>query len=135
MSVFVYHQPSRTLHVDDTINYTDKFRSILKVFGFRHGLMMFHTSIKGAGLHPTSEAPFIFRDWMINILHDWAFENICCAHLGFKIGDAHMAVTALVDKTAPLFTKLSRRNRQTNPLGRLPTDYHANEDLTGDECG
>jgi hypothetical protein len=135
MSIFVYHRLSRTLHVDDTINYTGKLTFLLKLFGVGHGQLAFHTSIKGPGLHPTAEAPYLFRDWMRNMLLDWPFDNICCAHLGAKIGGAHTLVAELLDKTEPMFLKLSERNRKKNPNGELPPDNNLNTDITGGECG
>jgi hypothetical protein len=135
MSVFIYHRLSYTLHVDDTINYTDKLSFLLKLFGVAHGVMAFHPSIKGSGLHPTPEAPYLFRDWMRNILLDWPFENICCAHLDAKIGGTHAQVAELVNNSEPLFVKLSERNRKKNPEGELPPDSNYNTDITGDDCG
>ena len=135
MSVFIYHRLSRTLHVDDTIMYTNKLALLLKLFRQSHGVMVFHPSIKGPGLHSTAEAPYLFRDWMHNMLYDWSFDNICCAHLEVKRGDAHAEVTKLLNKTEPLFAKLSKKNRKKNPKGELPAGNHYNTDVTGDECG
>ena len=135
MSVFIYHRLSRTLHVDDTINYTDKLDFLFKLFGVAHGAMAFHPSIKEAGLHPTAEAPYVFRDWMNSMLFDWPFDNICCAHLGVKIGGAHAQVVELLNNTEPLFAKLSERNRKKNPEGELSEGDNFNTDITGDECG
>lgn len=135
MSVFIYHRLSRTLHVNDTINYTDKLSFLLKLFGVTHGEMAFHPSIKGSGLHPTAEAPYLFRDWMYNMLQDWPFDNLCCAHLDVKLGGAHAQVTELLNSAEPMFAKLSERNRKKNPEGELPTDYNFNTDITGEECG
>lgn len=134
-SVFVYHRASATLHVDDTIIYADKPSFLLKLFGFKDGTMAFHPSIKNDGLHPTSDAPYLFRDWMRNILNDWPFENICCAHIGVKKGGAHADILTLLDKGEHLFDKLSERNRKKNPEGELPTYYHYNMNVHGDECG
>jgi hypothetical protein len=135
ISVFMYHRLSRTLHVDDTIMYTDKLAFLLKLFGYPHGVMTFHPSIKGHGLHPTAEAPYLFRDWMRNMLHDWPFDNICCAHMGMKIGEAHAQVAELLDNAEPLFVKLSEKKRKKNPEGELPPGNHPNTDVTGEECG
>ncbi|CAF1079082.1 unnamed protein product [Rotaria sordida] len=133
--VFVYHPASATLHVDDTIVYTDKPSFLLKLFGYKDGAMAFHPSIKSVGLHPTSDAPYLFRDWMRNMLHDWHFENICCAHMGVKIGGAHADVFALLDKTENLFAKLSKKNRKRNPESELFAGNHHNMNIHGDECG
>ncbi len=135
MSVFIYHPSSRTLHVDDTIMYRDKLTRLLRLFGHSDGVMVFHPSIKGPGLHPTAEAPYLFRDWMRNMQHDWQFDNICCANMDVKIGGAHAGVVKLLEKTEPLFAKLSKKNRKKNPNGELPTGDNPNTDVTGDECG
>ncbi|CAF3055522.1 unnamed protein product [Rotaria sp. Silwood2] len=133
--VFVYHSTSATLHVDDTIIYAEKPSFLLKLFGYKDGSMAFHPSIKSVGLHPTSDAPYLFRDWMRNILYDWPFENICCAHMGVKIGGAHADVFTLLDKGENLFSKLSKKNRKRNPEGELITINYHNMNIHGDECG
>jgi hypothetical protein len=135
VSVFVYHPASRTLHVDDTIMYAEKPGFLLRLFGFKGGAMAFHPSIKSAGLHPTAEAPLLFRDWMSNVLRDWPFENICCAHMGVKKGGAHADVATLLNNADGLFTKLSEKNRKKNPEGTLPPGNHPNMNVSGDECG
>lgn len=135
MSVFVYHRLSRTLHVDDTINYTDKLDFLFKLFGVSQGVMAFHPSIKGSGLHPTAEAPYLFRDWMRNMLSDWPFESICCAHLDVKVGGAHGRVIELLNNAEPLFAKLSERKGKNNPEGTLLADDNYNTDTIGDDCG
>lgn len=135
ISVFVYHPASRTLHVDDTIMYAEKPGFLLRLFGFKGGAMAFHPSIKSAGLHPTAEAPYLFRDWMRNVLRDWPFENICCAHLGVKVGGANADVATLLNNAEPIFAKLSERNRKKNPSGGLPPGNHPNMNVSGDECG
>jgi hypothetical protein len=134
-SVFVYHPSSATLHVDDTIIYTDKPGFLLKLFGFKTGSMAFHPSIKSVGLYRTSDAPYVFRDWMRKMLHDWPFENICCSHMGVKIGGAHADVVTLLDRTERLFAKLSEKNLRRNPAGDLPVGNHQDMNIIGDECG
>ena len=87
-----------------------------------------------SGLHPTAEAPYLFRDWMRKMLRDWSFENICCAHMGVKVGGANAAVASLLDKAEPLFAKLSEKNNKKNPGGELPPGNHPNMNVSGDEC-
>jgi hypothetical protein len=135
VSVFVFHRPSRTLHVDDTIIYGDHPGFLLKLIGFKHGTMAFHPSIKGPGLYPTAEAPFEFRDWMKTMLNDWPFDNICCAHSGIKVGGAHEQIVQLVNNAGPLFHKLSEKNRKKNPDNEIPIGNHPNMNVSGDECG
>ena len=97
--------------------------------------MAFHPSIKTVGLHPTSDAPYLFRDWMRSMLDDWPFENMCCGHMGVKIGDAHADVVKLLDRAERLFEKLSKKNRKRNPNGELPSIHDQNMNVSGDECG
>ncbi|CAF0932331.1 unnamed protein product [Didymodactylos carnosus] len=133
--VFVFHPASHTLHVDDTLMYVEKPGFLLKLFGYKHGAFAFHPTIKGPGLHPTADAPYLFRDWMRNMLRDWPFDNVCCAHIGVKVGGAHADVVTLLDKAESLFTKLSKKNRKKNPEGELPPGNHPNMNVSGDECG
>ncbi|CAF2456501.1 unnamed protein product [Rotaria sp. Silwood2] len=135
VSVFIYHPTSRTLHVDDTIMYAEKPGFLLKLFGYKDGAMAFHPSIKNSGLYPTSDAPYLFRDWMRKVLHDWPFENICCAHIGVKVGGAHADVTTLLNNAEHLFAKLSEKNRKKNPGDGIPHDNHSNMNVSGNECG
>lgn len=121
--------------MDDTIIYADKPGFLLKLFGFKNGMMAFHPSIKSVGLHPTSDAPYLFRDWMLNMLNDWPFENICCAHIGFKIGGAHNDVVTLVNKAERLFIKLSEKNRKRNPERELTINNDDNMNIIENECG
>jgi hypothetical protein len=115
--------------------YAEKPGFLLKLFGYKAGVMAFHPSIKSVGLYPTAEAPYLFRDWMRNVLRDWPFENICCAHLGVKMGRANADVAALLDKAEPLFAKISEKNRKKNPGDELSPRNHPNLNVIGDECG
>lgn len=133
--MFVFHRPSRTLHVDDTIIYGDHPNFLLKLIGFKHGTMAFHPSIKGPGLYPTVEAPFQFQSWMKTILNDWNFENICCAHSGVKIGGAHELVSQLVIAAEPLFTKLTERNGKRAVTSDMAGDNQPNLNVSDNECG
>jgi hypothetical protein len=135
ISVFANYPASRSLHVDDAIMYAEKPGFLLRLFGFKNGAMVFHPPIKSPGPHPTAEAPYLFRDWMRQVLKDWPFDNICCAHLGVKMGGAHADVTTLLSNTESLFAKLSEQNRKKYPSGQLPPDNHSNMNVSGDECG
>ncbi|CAF0931040.1 unnamed protein product [Adineta ricciae] len=135
VSVFVFHRPSRTLHVDDTIVYGDHPSFLLKLIGFKHGTMAFHPSIKGSGLYPTVEAPSQFRSWMEKILNDWNFDNICCAHSGVKMGGAHELVSQLVNAAESLFTKLSEKNGKKTATNDVSDDNQPNLNVTDNECG
>lgn len=72
---------------------------------------------------------------MKQMLNDWPFDNICCAHSGVKIGGAHEQVVQLVVNAEPLFQKLSDKNRKKNPNSEIPTGSQPNFNVSGDECG
>jgi len=130
-SVFVFHKQSRTIHVDDTILYSQNPGFLLKLAGFKEGTMMLHLSIKGPGLLGHPEAPFEFRDWIKQLINDWDFDNICTAHLGFKIGGAKAQLIEVVNKAEPMFHKLSKKRKDGN---YKPSDVETHN-VSGDECG
>jgi hypothetical protein len=132
ISVFVFHPASSTLHVDDTIMYAEDPSFAIRIFsGLKKGDFAFHPSMETDGIHPTPEAPYLFRDWMKNMLNDWKFDNICTAHIGVKIGGAHEAVTKLLEATEPLFDKMTEERKKKNPDSILPPDMHSNTDTRG----
>lgn len=112
VSIFVYHRDSKTLHVDDTLIYAEDPSWIVRIFfGVKKGDLIFHPSMTTDGLYHTAEAPLQFRDWMKKVLQDWDFDNLCTAHLGIKMGNAHAAVQDLVNNSEKLFEDLSERNK------------------------
>ncbi|CAF0994608.1 unnamed protein product [Didymodactylos carnosus] len=125
--VFVYHHQSRTLHVDDTLMYSPIPGFLVK--------MAFHPSMKGPGLYPTVEAPYQFRDWMRQILKDWDFNNICCAHIGNKIGGAKVLVQETLEKAESVFQKLSDKNKKKNPSNDEAHHSAISFNVKGEECG
>lgn len=128
---FVFHRASRTLHVDDTIMIGSNPGILLKLFGYRHGSMSFHPSIKGPGLLPTPEAPYQFKEYIEHIVREWDFDNICAAHMGNKIGGAKEQLVETLAKAEPLFHKLSEKNKKKDPTHvETPTVL-----VEGNECG
>lgn len=115
-SVFVFHPSSKTLHVDDTITYIPPdvgiTGALLKLTGWKSGVMSFHPAIKGAGLQPEIEAPYHFRDWVKGLLGDWDFDNICTAHMGNKIGGAKEMVAELLKTSDQLFDDLVQERKE-----------------------
>jgi hypothetical protein len=109
-SVWVFAQNARTLHVDDTVSYVDNPTILYKIFGKKAGSMEFHMSIKGPGLYQTEEAPEQFKQWVLDILNDWDFDNICTAHVARKIGGAKPLLEQTLKDAQPLFDKLAKRN-------------------------
>ncbi|CAF1486205.1 unnamed protein product [Rotaria sordida] len=135
VSVFVYHTASQTLHVNDTIMYAEKPGFLLKLFGCKDGAIAFHPSIKTSGLYSTRDAPYLFRDWMHHLLYDWPFENMCCAHIGVKLGGAYTDVVTLLHNSEPLFAELSEKNRKRIPLGRTSSSDQTHININDNECG
>jgi len=129
---FVFHRQSRTIHIDDTIIYNHQPGFLLKLAGFKAGTMMLHPSIKGPGLLSTPEAPFQFRDWMLNILHDWDFDTICTAHMGNKVGGAKNQLMELIKNAEPLFQKLTEKRKKP---GYVPNDDVPVHNVSENECG
>lgn len=130
--VFVFHADSRIIHVDDTIFIAHQPGFLLKIAGYRHGDMSFHPTIKSHGLFPTPEAPYQFRDFIAGILKDWDFDSVCAAHMGNRIGGAKAQLQTLLDQAAPLFDRLSERNKKKG--GLPPHDGEHAHNVSGNEC-
>lgn len=130
-SLFVFHSLSRTIHVTDTIMIGSRPGLLLKLGGYRHGSMGFHPSIKGVGLHPTPEAPFLFKTFIKEIIKEWDFDNICAAHMGNKIGGAKEQLKEVLVKAEPLFEKLKERNMKKHDA--IADTIKIN--IEGNECG
>eukprot|EP01121_Diplochlamys_sp_Union-15-3_P013456 TRINITY_DN4175_c0_g1_i2.p1 TRINITY_DN4175_c0_g1~~TRINITY_DN4175_c0_g1_i2.p1 ORF type:complete len:295 (+),score=44.87 TRINITY_DN4175_c0_g1_i2:132-887(+) len=133
--VFVFHKESHTIHVDDTIMYSEDPGLLLKLVGFKKGTMSFHPSIKGPGLLPHPNAPFEFRDWVRAIINDWDFHNICTAHFGNKIGGAKEQLVHLTKDADDLFQK--EHEKRKDPKYAEKHKYHDKDSLTVDgvNCG
>jgi len=97
-SVFVLHRASKTVHDDDTIMFFDQPPALLRLAGFKPCTCHFHLSMLGPGLRPTQEAPLQFKAWMLKLLEDWDFENICTAHNGNCYGRAKEVLREALDK-------------------------------------
>jgi len=143
-SVWVYHKASKTIHVDDTINYFDHPDALMKLAGKKSHTMEFHSSLSGPGLYPTPDAPKLFKKWIQDILEDWDFDNICCAHIGNKLGGAKAALRETLENAEPIFKKLEKENAFKNPLEPeqllwVPVDSEAQScdrfNVNGTECG
>ncbi|KAL0488105.1 hydroxyacylglutathione hydrolase [Acrasis kona] len=109
-SAWLFHKPSRTMHIDDTVIYADEDSLVLKIFGIKKGDMIFHPKID-PGLYNYPAAPFEFRDWVLKVIKDWDFDNIVCAHLGNKLGGAKLKLNQTVTAAEPLFRKLSEKRK------------------------
>jgi len=126
-SCWVFHRESRTIHIDDTLIYAENPQWIFRLIGISAGYCSFHPSIKGPGLYPTKEAPFLFRDWLAKLLEEWDFDNVCTAHNGNKIGGAKDMVKKTLSDAEPMLEKLSKDAKRSDSKS-LPN-------FTGSECG
>jgi len=84
--IHVFHEASKTIHVDDTIMVDEPFT----------GDMLFHPSLLYLGLYHIPEAPTAFKNWVTKMIDDWDFENICAAHNGVKLGGAKQQLSNLL---------------------------------------
>ncbi|EFC44062.1 predicted protein [Naegleria gruberi] len=109
-SVWVFSPVAKTIHVDDTINYFDNPSLLFKVLGKKSGQMDFHPSMTNGGLNKTETAPQLFKEWLENLLHDWDFDNACCAHVGVKIGGAHALVNETLTNAQGVLDKLAKKH-------------------------
>jgi hypothetical protein len=112
--VWVYSPSAKTVHVDDTVVYvkgTGVVGVVTKITG-KEGKLMFHPSMKDDGLYPTPEAPWEFKAWMENVLQDWDIQNICTAHMGYKIDGAHELLVSTLAEAESTFVKISERNQE-----------------------
>eukprot|EP01035_Chromulina_nebulosa_P017528 gene17528-23090_t len=106
-SVFVFHQPSRTIHNDDTLTYISNPGCLLRCLGTRHDTLIFHKPSWKNELSSTPEAPIEFKEFIERILNDWDFDNIVAAHIGIKVGGAKEKLRKLINKVTPDLVKLA----------------------------
>jgi len=107
-SVFVYHQPSRTIHVDDTIGFHPNPGCLLScLVGAKRNQLGFWSLEKG--LKQESEAPMQFKQWVEQLLNDWDFDNICAAHSGNKIGGAKNELQLTLQREEARLIQLSKK--------------------------
>jgi len=106
--------------------------------------MEFHDSMRGPGLYPTPEAPLLFKAWVESILNDWDFDNICCAHIGNRIGNAKTLLRDTLIATQPEFDKLIKKNKkivekEEEKEGKEDEDDQGKDcekyNVDGTECG
>ena len=105
-SVLVFHAPSKTIHVDDTVMFFEKPGFVLRMLGKADGTMEFWDLKKG--LQKTEAAPLAFKAWVEQLLADWDFDNIVTAHTGNKLGGAKQYLADTLKKATPALEKLSK---------------------------
>jgi len=138
VSIWVYSPLARTVHVDDSINcYHGVPSPILAVIGKKQDALAFHPSMSGPGLHPTPEAPIDFLVWLKQLLVDWDFDNICCAHLGVKLGGARQDVANLLNSEESDIRKMAAANAkaQAKKPKKQKGESCSRYNVSGNECG
>ena len=88
-SVFVFHRDSQTIHDDDTLTYfnSEHVGCSHRIMGIHPNRLTFHSSICRGGLYKFKESARFFKEWILKILIDWDFKNICTAHYGLILGN------------------------------------------------
>jgi hypothetical protein len=82
-SVLAFHPRSRTLHVDDTLNY---LRLPKLIRPLKEDVLSFHPSLAGV-LERRRGAIRAFREWIDELLERTrSVENLCAAHAGVLLG-------------------------------------------------
>jgi hypothetical protein len=105
ISVIVFHEASRTVHVDDTIQYFGD-SCVLRCCCLANSM---HFWDLDKGLDKTADAPRLFRDDIEKMLSDWDFDNICAAHVTNKIGGAKEQLRQVLVKATPKLTQLTQK--------------------------
>jgi hypothetical protein len=138
-SVWVYHRASKTVHIDDTVCYFENPGLLLKAVGKKHDHMEFHMSMSGPGLRPAPDSPKIFKNWVLDILKDWDFDNMCTAHTGNKIGGAKEALRNTLEKAEHTFQRLEKHHANDTPIEHDPEGHDPKDcekyNVDGTECG
>jgi len=136
--VWIFHPPSKTIHQDDTVMITGKPSLVVKLGGYKSDSMRFHQSMETTGLYHAPEAPLLFRDWVLEVLRDWDFDNICAAHFCSRFGGAKEQLKHLVEGSQKTFDKLSKKFAKKGAGGEVHIPDNDAADalvVSGCECG
>lgn len=110
-TVLVLHAASRTVHVDDCLNWVEGMGLLARFAGMPNRTLHFHPSLLHSGLRPTQAAPRAFRDWVqATLLDDWQYDNLATAHNGVLLGGAKQKVQELLARRAEELRKKSVSN-------------------------
>ena len=89
MSVLAFHQPSKTLHIDDTFTYFNAPKKFpLNLLPIKTDDVLFNFNLKKILRNSkTPNAMLVYRDWYRNeVLNKWDIENAVFAHDGVLLG-------------------------------------------------
>lgn len=122
-SVFILHKESRTIHDDDTLMYFDpgNLSCCLRLAGVTPQKLYFHPSLATGGLYKFQESASFFKLWVLKLLIDWDFDNICTAHSGVLIGNGKKILRQTLRRYENQFQRMSRiqSTRHHNSIGSL----------------
>jgi hypothetical protein len=131
-TVFVLHRASRTLHVDDCLQFFDDPSFLMRMAGKKVDSLHFHFSLPIALCTPC--APKDFQEWMTKLCNDWEFDNLLTAHIGNCYCDANQRVKKCLQDAEKQLSDLAAANSAKIP----PEDvsHLAYSDEPGStECG
>eukprot|EP01117_Protostelium_nocturnum_P006520 TRINITY_DN234_c0_g2_i1.p1 TRINITY_DN234_c0_g2~~TRINITY_DN234_c0_g2_i1.p1 ORF type:complete len:260 (+),score=69.31 TRINITY_DN234_c0_g2_i1:92-871(+) len=104
-SVFVFHRPSKTIHVDDTLMYLSQPNWFVRHL-IGQGMLLHPTASRG-GILKTEEAPLKFLNFLKKIGNDWDFVNGVFAHKAVKLGTVKDEFLAFINHQEPILKRLS----------------------------
>ena len=108
--VLVLHVSSRTVHVDDCMNWIQDM-GVIPRLAIGNKMLTFHPSLLYSGLHPTAQAPLQFKTWAQKVLVDeWEYDTLATAHNAILRGNAKQKVIELLAKKDEALRKLSIKN-------------------------
>jgi hypothetical protein len=131
-SVFVFHKESRTIHDDDTLMYFDPRNSscCLRLAGVTPQKLHFHPSLATGGLYKFQESAAFFKAWVLKLINDWDFDNICTAHSGILIGNGRKILRQTLRRYENQFQRMSRIQST-----RINANYNSNGSLNAKSRG
>ncbi len=118
--MFVFHGPSRTLFVDDTLSYYDEntswaLNTLSWCFGARPNTVRFHPTAfsdrPDQGLTNSESSAGEFESFLRGVVTDWDFDNLCTAHSGVRQSGAKALVEAALTAYAPQLAAFAQKHK------------------------
>lgn len=119
--VFVFHYASRTLHVDDTLQFFDSHTGwvldflIFSLLRTPRGTIVLHSSAfndaADSGLFNTELAAGQFSTWLRRVCEDWDFDSLCTAHKGKLLSGAKQLTLNMLAAYEPKFKSYSAKHK------------------------
>eukprot|EP00966_Prymnesium_polylepis_P010969 252298-Prymnesium_polylepis.1 len=117
--------------------------NILTMFsGLQANAMNLHPCAFTCGLRNDRVSALRFKAWLIRLLSGWEFVNMVTAHNGNRLGDAHVAVRALLDDSESALQGHAHKFRDVAPVepeprwgGCVNALFANNKEAIEFECG